>query len=218
VELPLFALHTVLYPGQSLRVHVFEERYRRMMADVLPVGRFAVVAIRTGREVGGPYEPYAVGVECEPLEHVRYEDGRFDLEATALRRVRLIERISDEPYPRWSMEPFPEADDGAPDLVARATEKARYYVSCMGSDPALLKVPADRVAASYALARVVPGLVPDRQAYLELPGTSERLQGVTGGQQPREAEPSGNRLLHSPWPKDAAEGSGLRKRNREAED
>lgn len=149
-----------------------------MMADVLPVGRFAVVAIRTGREVGGPYEPYEVGVECEPVEHVRYEDGRFELEATAFGRIRLIERLSDDPYPRWSMEPFPESDDGESELLVRATEKARYYVSCMGSDPALLEVPADRVAASYALARVAPGLVPDRQSYLEVPGTSERLRRV----------------------------------------
>jgi Lon protease-like protein len=178
MELPLFALHTVLYPGQSLRVHVFEERYRRMMADVLPVGRFAVVAIRTGREVEGPYEPYAVGVECEPVEHVRYEDGRFDLEAAALGRIKLIERLSDDPYPRWSIELFPEADEGERDLLVRATEKARYYVSCIGSDPGLLEVPEDPVPASYVLARVVPGLVPDRQSYLEVPGTSERLRRV----------------------------------------
>lgn len=160
-------------------MHVFEERYRRMMADVLPVGRFAVVAIRTGREVEGPYEPYAVGVECEPVEHVRYEDGRFDLEAGALGRIQLIDRLSDDPYPRWSMEPFPEADDGQPDLLVRATEKARYYVSRIGSDPALLEVPEDPVSASYVLARLAPGLVPDRQSYLELPGTSERLRRVT---------------------------------------
>jgi hypothetical protein len=178
VELPVFALHTVLYPGQSLRLHVFEERYRRMMADVLPDGRFAVVAIRTGREVGGPYEPYAVGVAAEPLEHRRFDDGRYELEATAVGRVRLIDLLSDHPYPRWSVEPFAEADEGDPALVAMAAEAARKYLSSMGDQPTDLELPDDAVAVSYALARVAPGLVPDRQAYLEMPGTSERLHQV----------------------------------------
>ena len=53
--LPLFPLGTVLFPGMSLPLHVFEERYQTMVADLLegPEPReFGVIAIRKGREVG----------------------------------------------------------------------------------------------------------------------------------------------------------------------
>ena len=62
MDLPVFALHTVLFPGERMALRVFEERYLEMMEDVLPDGAFVVVAIREGREVGGDYEPYRVGV------------------------------------------------------------------------------------------------------------------------------------------------------------
>lgn len=176
MELPLFPLHTVLYPGQALRLHVFEERYRRMMADVLPDGPFAVAAIRAGREVGGPYEPFPVGVEVRVVEFHRHDDGRVELEAAASGRLRLVRRLADEPYPRWEVEPFPEADRGSEDLVARAAAAARRYLAAVGAPPGALQVPDDHVTASYALARVVPGLVPDRQSFLEVPGAGERLR------------------------------------------
>jgi Lon protease-like protein len=55
-RLPLFPLGTVLFPGVLLPLHVFEERYRSMVRDLLDAPaeerRFGVVAIREGREVG----------------------------------------------------------------------------------------------------------------------------------------------------------------------
>ena len=62
MDMPVFALHTVLFPVETMALRVFEERYRVMMDEVLPDGAFVVVAIREGREVGGAYEPYRVGV------------------------------------------------------------------------------------------------------------------------------------------------------------
>jgi len=55
-RLPLFPLNTVLFPGLVLPLHVFEQRYRALMRDLLEIPedaprRFGVVAIRDGREV-----------------------------------------------------------------------------------------------------------------------------------------------------------------------
>ena len=53
--LPLFPLSTVLFPGMRLPLHVFEERYRQLVADLLtgPEPRqFGIIAIRRGRETG----------------------------------------------------------------------------------------------------------------------------------------------------------------------
>ena len=57
MEMPVFALHTVLFPGAAMGLRVFEPRYLALMDDVLPAGTFAVVAIRHGQEVGGPTSP-----------------------------------------------------------------------------------------------------------------------------------------------------------------
>ena len=53
--LPLFPLSTVLFPGMRLPLHIFEERYRLLVADLQAQPeprRFGVIAIRKGREVG----------------------------------------------------------------------------------------------------------------------------------------------------------------------
>ena len=53
--MPLFPLGTVLYPGLVLPLHIFEERYRQLVGDLLdgPEPReFGVIAIRKGRETG----------------------------------------------------------------------------------------------------------------------------------------------------------------------
>ena len=53
--LPLFPLSAVLFPGMRLPLHIFEERYRVLVTDLLAKPeprRFGVIAIRNGREVG----------------------------------------------------------------------------------------------------------------------------------------------------------------------
>ncbi len=51
-ELPLFPLNTVLFPGQTLPLHIFEPRYRQMIADCLQADRtFGVVLIRDGEDL-----------------------------------------------------------------------------------------------------------------------------------------------------------------------
>ncbi|HEX8005265.1 MAG TPA: LON peptidase substrate-binding domain-containing protein, partial [Trebonia sp.] len=53
--LPLFPLTTVLFPGMRLPLHVFEQRYRQLVRDLLELPeqrRFGVIAIRKGRETG----------------------------------------------------------------------------------------------------------------------------------------------------------------------
>src|SRR2546423_12156315 len=85
-ELPLFPLGTVLFPGVPLPLHIFEERYRLLVRDLmaLPEGasrRFGVVAIREGREVGadGVRALYPVGCTAELRDVEEDDDGRFDL-------------------------------------------------------------------------------------------------------------------------------------------
>src|SRR5918995_734800 len=82
---PLFPLHVVLFPGAPLPLHVFEPRYREMMADILgdaepgPESTFGVVCIREGYEVGAPAETHDVGCLATIEKVVRNPDGTMEL-------------------------------------------------------------------------------------------------------------------------------------------
>ena len=108
--LPLFALNTVLVPGAPLPLHVFEQRYRRMVADLLEGDEreFAVLLIKEGDEVlespwpgltGEPPMTYEVGTVAHIDQAQQLPDGRSLLACTGRGRVRLIERTRTEPPP-----------------------------------------------------------------------------------------------------------------------
>jgi len=177
MELPVFALHTVLFPGERMAVRVFEERYLEMMEEVLPDGRFVIVAIREGREVGGAYEPYRVGVTVAVEDYAfDDEDGTYRLRLLGHDRVALIERTQAAPFPCWRIAPHPDEGGAGTDDVETASRALARYLEAVG-DGAIERavIPRDPVAASYAIATAVPGLLPARQALLEAPGAGERL-------------------------------------------
>src|SRR5208282_3937148 len=79
--LPLFPLGAVLYPGMILPLHIFEERYRQLVRDLLDgpdPRRFGVIAIRKGRETGieGVHSLYEVGCTATLRRVEQHQDGR----------------------------------------------------------------------------------------------------------------------------------------------
>lgn len=180
MDLPVFALHTVLFPGERMALRVFEERYLEMMEEVLPDGAFVVVAIREGREVGGDYEPYRVGVTVV-VEDYAYDgdEGTYRLRIAGRDRVALIEPTGTTPFPRWRVTPHPDEGGAGTDDVEVATRALARYLEAVG-DGALegAAIPREPVAASYAIAAAVPGLLPARQALLEVPGAGQRLEAA----------------------------------------
>src|SRR5207344_2018500 len=90
--LPLFPLGAVLYPGMLLPLHIFEERYRQLVHELLDgpePRRFGVIAIQKGREtgVGGISSLYEVGCTATLRETEEHDDGRF---AEAGRAASLV--------------------------------------------------------------------------------------------------------------------------------
>ncbi|MGZ8583012.1 MAG: LON peptidase substrate-binding domain-containing protein [Actinomycetota bacterium] len=179
MQMPVFALHTVLFPGQTMGLRVFEPRYRALMDEVLPAGTFVVVAIRQGQEVGGPYEAHRVGVTIAIEAQDRDDDGSHRLRIGGRDRVALIAPIGDDPYPVWHVEPFPDEGGAGTDDVEAATGALSAYLRVTG-EPAgqVASIPHDPVAASHVLAAATPGLVPQRQELLELAGAGDRLAAV----------------------------------------
>ena len=149
MDLPLFALHTVVYPGARIALHVFEDRYLRMMDDVLPSSPFAIAAIRLGQEVGGPYEPYPVGVEVRAEDFELREDGTLDIEVSASDRIRLVEQVAAHPYARGRTEPFPEISDAEPAAAAAAMAAAVRFLDVAGVEGELA-IDSEPIAMSYS--------------------------------------------------------------------
>jgi Lon protease-like protein len=115
--LPLFPLGTVLLPGASLPLHIFEPRYRQLAVDLVtgavPGRSFGVVAIKQGHEVGdlSAIELHEVGCTAVLREAKRLPDGRFDVVTTGERRFRIVDvDTSSAPYPMGTVEYLPDDD------------------------------------------------------------------------------------------------------------
>ncbi len=95
--LPLFLLKSVLLPHMPLRLHVFEERYKRMIDLCLEAKRpFGVALIREGNEVGPPAVPEAVGCLARIVAVQRLDEGRMNLFAEGTERFRLLDYMEEE--------------------------------------------------------------------------------------------------------------------------
>src|SRR5579862_853718 len=110
-KLPLFPLGTVLYPGMLMPLHIFEERYRQLIRDLLerPEPRqFGVIAIREGRETGidGVESLYPIGCTATLRRVERRPDGRFDVVTVGTERFRLNALDQTRPYLQGEVEPL----------------------------------------------------------------------------------------------------------------
>lgn len=169
-ELPLFPLHTVLFPGGELPLRIFELRYRRLVDVCGKTRPFVVVRIREGREVGEPAFTYEIGTRAFFEQLVSQRDGTLGALAVGERRVRLTD---------WRID-----HDGL--MFARATlVDAEHYVPV----PADLRQLAEALEeqghavpdAGMLAWRLADGLPLDadtRQQLLEEHDGSERLENV----------------------------------------
>ena len=107
--LPLFPLGAVLYPGMLMPLHIFEERYRQLIRDLLErpePRRFGVIAIRKGRETGvdGVHSLYEIGCTATLRRVSRHPDGRFDIITLGTQRFRLSGLDETRPYLQGEVE------------------------------------------------------------------------------------------------------------------
>ena len=109
----MFPLGTVLFPGLLLPLHIFEDRYRQLVRDLVrqpEPQRFGVIAIREGRETGidGVSALYEIGCTATLRRVSERDDGRFDLVTVGADRFRLTALDDSEPYLQGDVEFLPE--------------------------------------------------------------------------------------------------------------
>jgi uncharacterized protein len=188
--LPMFPLNTVLFPGVSVPLHVFEDRYRALVHHLLrvedPTDRvFGSVAIREGYEVGdhGAQSLFRVGCRVQLTEVESNADGTFDIVAVGLDRIQLERLDTSGTFPVGHVVDSPEDDATVPEHVldrARATFTAyRAALAEIRSDPYAGSLPRDATYLSWTLAACAPLPMPERQALLEAEDASTRLILVT---------------------------------------
>ena len=181
-ELRLFPLNVVLFPGMSMPLRIFEERYKQMIGECLEAkAPFGVVLIREGEEVGGPSKPYTVGTTARITQVERLEEGRMNLETLGERRFRIVDTVHEQPYLKGRVEYLPEetGEIGAGDLDKGRDLLGEYICGLAGLRGGWMRqasVPDDVGQLSYAIAQYLelPGRA--RQGLLELPLTGERLR------------------------------------------
>src|ERR671939_387054 len=98
-DFPLFPLRLVALPTELVPLHIFEERYKAMIARCLAEPtEFGIVCVADD----GVRD---VGCACEVAEVLeRFEDGRINLVARGTRAFRVVARQEDLPYPAGTVE------------------------------------------------------------------------------------------------------------------
>ncbi len=185
--LPLFPLGTVLYPGLLMPLHIFEDRYRQLVGDLLAQPepqQFGVIAIRKGRETGveGVSALYEVGCSAVLRQVTEYDDGRFDLMTVGTQRFRLLELDESRPYLQGHVNLLTE-EGGEASAAARAVQSVqvafRAYLDTLaeqgGVRVSVPELPDEPVLLSYLVAASVIADLSDRQRLLAEPDALLRL-------------------------------------------
>ena len=171
VLLPLFPLQLVLFPGTPLPLHIFEERYKEMIAEILSrKSEFGVV------QAG---EKGILNTGCTAsIEHVikEYPDGKLDILTMGRRRFEIVLLNEEKSYLRAEVQFFEDEDlDQAPEQLRvlaiagfnrlREVEEAQVLGTPNPDDPQL----------SFKLAQLVPDLS-FRQVLLNVRSETQRLK------------------------------------------
>jgi Lon protease-like protein len=182
VEIPLFPLNVVLFPTTVLPLHIFEQRYRRMIADCLAEERpFGIVLARP--ESRHLHEiPYTVGTMAKIHQIDRLEDGRYNLIAMGTLRFRILHLHRQKPYLSGLVEPYQdmrEPESVLQPYVARARDLFSGYLEMLLETSSREEIKAHLPTAaeelSYLIAYLLDMSDEQKQHLLELTSTRQRL-------------------------------------------
>jgi uncharacterized protein len=118
-ELPIFPLHTVLFPGMPLRLHIFEDRYKLMMKRVMETNHtFGVCLIKSGQEASGPMaDPFHVGCTARVIQVEPLTDGQLNLTVVGDERFHILRTGTPLPYLSAFVESMPLKSHHTIDVV-----------------------------------------------------------------------------------------------------
>jgi hypothetical protein len=175
--LPLFPLHTVLFPGGRLDLRIFEPRYLDMVRDCLRAGGgFGVCLIREGREAGPPARFAEIGTSARIVDWAQRTDGLLGITAVGERRFRVVgSRVQPDNLVLGDVQWLPE-----PVCAEIGPEHAWLRELFEDSE---MTIP-DAAALAFRIAESVPLSPALRQELLEIDAPLARLDRMEGMLQP----------------------------------
>lgn len=185
-EIPIFPLHTVLFPHSRLQLHIFEPRYRQMVSNCIASGGyFGVALIRMGEESGDLAEPYLVGTLVRIVDVHSYSDGRFDINVLGMSRFRIRRLDESLPYLTAQIEPLEESPVQNADEIDILAKEVRHMcenlirhqlrVAEMDID---VRFPDGPEGLSYSIANLLDFTLLQKQSFLEMTDTAARLDAL----------------------------------------
>jgi len=172
-DFPLFPLGLVALPHELVPLHIFEERYRIMFAELLAgEAEFGIVwSTDEGSKL--------VGCACE-IEQVleELEDGRLNVLTRGTRPFRIVERQADMPYPVATIEFLEDKDEEVDEAAAEAARAAyaELVVEATDSEPDPVELTAK---SAYEMAATVDFGLDAKQGLLDLRSENARMRLVT---------------------------------------
>jgi Lon protease-like protein len=185
IELPLFPLPLVLFPGVMLPLHIFEPRYRQMIAECYQQDKpFGVVLVRPDSKYLEE-EPYPVGTMAQIRDLNRLEDGRFILMAMGMQRFRILSQHREKPYLSGIVELYNDVFEPVEELDVHLRQAHHLFCTYLEM---LLKaaneeekdirshLPDEPEELSHFIAYFLDIQDEQKQHFLELTSTLQRLQ------------------------------------------
>jgi uncharacterized protein len=183
--IPIFPLSTVLVPGMSLPLHIFETRYRQLVTDLLqlpePERKFGVVAIKAGWEVGANNTPalHQIGTMAKVRKIKHLPEGTFDLTTTGADRFSIGEVLQDRaPYLMARVNLLePVETETSDELISHAMRSYLNYLRVIGetTEAAYAQLPNQAGALANLLITTLTGNLPEQQQLLEMNSAKEKL-------------------------------------------
>jgi Lon protease-like protein len=171
---PLFPLPLVLLPAMPLPLHIFEDRYKEMIAEVIAASEAGDAESEFGVVLAKDEGIINIGCTASVQKVMRrYEDGQMDLLAIGQRRFRIIGINEDRSYLRAEVEFFDDIDltEVSMDLKARAAMAHRRLLAMEGREADA----SSTTRLSFQIACLLDD-VDKRQMVLALRSEVERLE------------------------------------------
>ena len=185
IELPLFPLNVVLFPGENLPLHIFEPRYRLMINECYQEEKpFGIVLMRPESE-HLQEEPYPIGTMAEIVALDRMEDGRMNLIARGLQRFRILSQHRQKPYLSGLVEVYKDRAGQEQKLHSYANQARELFDSYLqillevvGKQEIDFNLPTAPEELSHFIAYFLDVQNEQKQQLLELTSTEQRLLEV----------------------------------------
>lgn len=181
LEIPLFPLNLVLFPGMVQPLHIFEPRYREMTRFCLDSNVNFGISLAESNDDREMVGAARYGSLARIADYQRLPDGRYNLIAVGAQRFEILETFEDKSYLSAKVRLLPE-DLGVGDIES-VTMEARSllddYLSLVLSQieggENSIPIPSDGIELSYFIAVCLPCDDHVKQRLLEIPTALERL-------------------------------------------